>query len=638
MLVIKLKWTGDKERYVKEQTQQDCPITTHSRQILLFGPGTCHHLLRQNNSCPLHPGLIATLFAPQPSLMSFPTQRRLSTRRGSVSAGDPYGTHWLLNENPNRSSSSTLTIVRVVSPPVPPQTEVFLHEPPSRRNHIRHSSGSSAGSSSSQMFHQDTPASRMSFAFSSFSGNSNPEHAGNNNSPCTESLTNSPRSRPSSPNQSRRATPHSSSQPRLSPEQLLALARQPTSVQYNSPSKNISFYSLDTLSPEPLYGQTLSASFTPLAADVYLPFIDRPAEVSILISNPPSAKLFSLLARTFPKCEGQTSPSSSPKTVDMSGFPKDPKIWTFVQLFSWMTAVSRTIAPDALWVHQVRACIHERSELIWERIKGALGVPPELDMDDDADGIQALFADSDSIAVEIGEGVSAAQILPDNDDPEAFPTAHFEAGRDGDTDPLSLLIENIMSTSKSPSMMASNSYPGNQPPLSLPSSLASPSSLSQSLLHSPLTQEAGLHNILEAQEETESELNTSGNVGPGTPITATKGALDVHRMIHGLKISTSPILSPNIRRRAYSVTSSPSRPSTMLPQISPTRSFSSSPYPRPNRSYSSGSLHSNTSVKCDLVGTRVPGNPLFPSNFARLAVGPTLKAKYVTCFLLKRVS
>lgn len=29
----------------------------------------------------------------------------------------------------------------------------------------------------------------------------------------------------------------------------------------------------------------------------------------------------------------------------------------------------------------------------------------------------------------------------------------------------------------------------------------------------------------------------------------------------------------------------------------------------------------------DPVGDRGPGNPLFPSNFARLALGPTLSAK-----------
>jgi hypothetical protein len=31
----------------------------------------------------------------------------------------------------------------------------------------------------------------------------------------------------------------------------------------------------------------------------------------------------------------------------------------------------------------------------------------------------------------------------------------------------------------------------------------------------------------------------------------------------------------------------------------------------------------------DVAGERGPGNPLFPTNFAKLALGPTLTAKYV---------
>ena len=35
----------------------------------------------------------------------------------------------------------------------------------------------------------------------------------------------------------------------------------------------------------------------------------------------------------------------------------------------------------------------------------------------------------------------------------------------------------------------------------------------------------------------------------------------------------------------------------------------------------------------DVVGERGPGNPLFPTSFARLALGPTLTAKYVSAEL-----
>ena len=34
---------------------------------------------------------------------------------------------------------------------------------------------------------------------------------------------------------------------------------------------------------------------------------------------------------------------------------------------------------DVEWVQQAKLCISARSELIWERVKAALGVPPELD-------------------------------------------------------------------------------------------------------------------------------------------------------------------------------------------------------------------------------------------------------------------
>jgi hypothetical protein len=169
--------------------------------------------------------------------------------------------------------------------------------------------------------------------------------------------------------------------------------------------------------------------------------------------------------------------------------------------------------------------------------------------------------------------------------------------------------------------------------------------LSQAL--SPLIPEAGLQNISEDQEETEDDLSTARSVSPEKPTAATQGDHTAAKppdepqllqdTIQGLKISTSPLQysfvpSPNVHRRAYSVTSSPSRNPTSLPHDSQSRPFSSSPHPR---SSSLGSLHSRTSVSYDPVGDRVPGNPLFPSNFARLAVGPTLKAKCVPFLFLK---
>ncbi|KIM90605.1 hypothetical protein PILCRDRAFT_812360 [Piloderma croceum F 1598] len=596
--------------------------------------------LEVSQLCP--PMATQLLVSPSPPIdlpMSPSTHRRLSSRRGSISASDPFGTHLHLNENPDRSSSSTLTIVRVTSP-----TDPAISEHPSRRNYLRHGSGSSAGPGSPSTGRQDAPSSRLSFAFSSFSGSQTTGLSANsNNTPRSESPTNSLRPRPSSPNQNRPSRSHSSSQPRLSPDQLLALARHSTSGQHSSPYK--APYA-DLVFPGSSYGETSPASFTPLAPDVYLPFIDRPAEVLALISSPPSGKLFSLLGQTFPRSKGQPSPSIAALTsslqiaVDLSAFPEDPTTWTFPELILWLTTVPRTVAPDAFWVHQMRACIHERSELIWERVKGALGVPPELDMedddDDDDDGGQELFKSSDITTVRTGEEYLTAQASSDSDHHDDFVSSPIDADSDSDYNPLSLSIENIISTSTPSPITPSGSYT-NPPPLSLPSSLGAPSSLS----HSPHVPDAGLQNITEDQEETEENPDTPENVGLGKQIKedyTTAKSLDEAQpqcTIQGLKISTSSLRNstdspPSSYRRAYSVNSSPQQPA-LHPQGSPGHAFSllsSSPHTRPKslRSSSFGSLHSSSSLPYDPVGDRVPGNPLFPSNFARLAVGPTLRA------------
>src|ERR1700722_17795860 len=96
---------------------------------------------------------------------SQPPRRPLVRRRGSISAGDPFGTHAALNLDPNLSSSSTLTIVRIdPNQPSPgkasgPSLEPSLISPHKSRFHRR---VSSAGSPVQTL-------SRLSFAFSSFS-------------------------------------------------------------------------------------------------------------------------------------------------------------------------------------------------------------------------------------------------------------------------------------------------------------------------------------------------------------------------------------------------------------------------------------------------------------------------------------
>ncbi|KIJ46251.1 hypothetical protein M422DRAFT_29384 [Sphaerobolus stellatus SS14] len=107
--------------------------------------------------------------------------------------------------------------------------------------------------------------------------------------------------------------------------------------------------------------------FTPIPDEHYLPFIDRASEVQELISSPSSraCKLFLLLAQTFPK-------DALPGT-------EDPKTWTYAQLEEWLVKTSREEANDTEWVRKAHLCIANKSDFIWERIKAALGVPPELE-------------------------------------------------------------------------------------------------------------------------------------------------------------------------------------------------------------------------------------------------------------------
>jgi len=57
----------------------------------------------------------------------------------------------------------------------------------------------------------------------------------------------------------------------------------------------------------------------------------------------------------------------------------DPSTWNYAQLETWLTKTTRDESPDIEWVQKARACIKHRSELMWEKVKAALGVPPELD-------------------------------------------------------------------------------------------------------------------------------------------------------------------------------------------------------------------------------------------------------------------
>ncbi|TFK39888.1 hypothetical protein BDQ12DRAFT_665099 [Crucibulum laeve] len=695
--------------------------------------------------------------------MHAPPRRRLSARRGSTTAPDPLGLHNELNHNPARATSSTLTIVRVTSPVVtPPPT---LHEPPSspvlnqRRLHRRIGNNPATSPPSNE---PAAGSGRLSFAFSSFSG-SGPAQGGPSTSPGNPrdrapSPSSSPRLRPSSP----RLGPTSSfpSKPRLTPDQLVDLARSSTSPNTLAQIQNQSAHSehgspapssyspvLRAHSPHltPAAGSVQPATFTPLPDDIYLPFIERPSEVETLITTPPDVKLFSLLAQTFTKTPAVELTESSlvpTSKEEKPALPRDPKIWSYSQLIYHLTQVDRDVAPDPIWAFAARKCILSHSELIWERIKGALGIPPELDVDfdfsreeeddmsspntsdisdDEGRGARGHWSDWDEtidspmylkhsskrLSVEspstsfylhrthtgesardknedlfkaqmddklqgLQEGfvrnssnetstitvdMSTARQTPFSNTPgQASPPSDgiiigafsppTVAHRDESPEGGFLSIEPLIAPSTSPSI--------NPPPLSLPSSLGAGD---------------GLGDIAEGAEEEEEEAAGDAVASTSADQLAPLEDPDLisPSQIQGLRISTSPlpaasgtpVLSPVSPLPPY-VAPSASAPSAsqipMQPQSrSGSRASSFSSYIGPFQRSESGSnlaaaraalqaeagYHSGyassagyassdagdmSDTPYDPVADRAPGNPLFPSNFARLALGPTLRA------------
>lgn len=432
----------------------------------------------------------------------------------------------------------------------------------------------------------------------------------------------------------------------MSPEQLVDLARQSTSPRYVPPPASApSTPHLPALTSPVNHAAgaiTVPATFTPLPDDIYLPFIDRPIEVTQLLSTHPTTKLLSLLAQTFPRTQG-------PENVNDSTFSADPATWSFGTLRFWLTNVDRQTASDALWVCNARRCVLSHSELIWERLKGALGVPPELEVDGEYDTESVIAVDdhpprvSDSPipaildtdgAVE-GSGESDTHTTPFLPS-DVQSTQHDSMPSSPREDPLStpphLLIEPILATPSNGNVSTCGS--ANPPPLSLPSNLSQSTSLGQG---------DGLQDIGEEAED-EDGADTEAPEKDTQPV-------EDSLQIHGLRISTSSVpSSPAFVSQPFSHPTSPvmnsndsRRNSTELKwsseftfpltrRISRTSSHGSvSSLGRPTFSYIHNSAGSdfgdNDSERLyDPVGDRGPGNPLFPSNFARLALGPTLSA------------
>jgi len=271
---------------------------------------------------------------------------------------------------------------------------------------------------------------------------------------------------------------------------------------------------------------------------------------------------------------------------------KDPKSWTHAQLEYWFRRVDRDVASDEEWAIKARACVHSHSELLWERIKGALGVPPELDIseeemeEDDTGGLDASITDL---------------MLPPADTTHKpdFSLACYTTGNDDvfddDFDPPPISIEPVFA-------MDPNMSPSVEP-------------------------QVGLGDISEAAEE-EAENAEAEDTSSLLP------PRQEEEVIHGLRISTS-----------FSSPASHVHGNTPSALVSPIAvgsgggggaANSDGGYTLRRSNSSSSSIHIDGRVSPYFVYRgahdddrieRGHGSPLFPSNFANLATSPTLRPK-----------
>ncbi|KAI9448773.1 hypothetical protein BJY52DRAFT_1310599 [Lactarius psammicola] len=528
--------------------------------------------------------------------------RRVLQRRGSATAADPWGAHLELNMNPGRTTSCKLTIVRVN--PTTPQIQLD-EQPPSPQHHRRHIGFASHsqiphrrhGSSHGHTVGGKGENTRMSFASASFAPPGSPTGPG---------------PRPGSPTHGHHGHGHglnrrsSAPKPRLSADQIISLAQQSCNPQSAPSSPRTPGGSLTALTAAAARSER--TSFTAIPDDVFLPFVDRTDEVKALFTSPqPGARLFALLAQTFAPQSALESP-----VTDDAVFTTDPRKWSSAQLEFWMKQVDRDTAPDEVWVGLIRRCVLFHSELIWERIKGALGAPPELDPDGfEEDPFTAdkpltfndfkLNSFSDFVA-------SPAEHHPPIPDTPPQPQPASDHASESN---VSVPAED------SPSISTLTIEP-----------VLMPSSPSTEHDHPP-TRPGGhrMHDISEdvleeSNENEDEELSKPADTSP--------------QIIQGLRISTAPATpgifagdSPHTRLLRTSSMSSVNQ----LQQQQQPKTPDDFPSPPPRRSSMSSlgrrwsyAASNASSEVYNVVGERGPGNPLFPTNFARLALGPTLSA------------
>ena len=161
-----------------------------------------------------------------------------------------------------------------------------------------------------------------------------------------------------------------------------------------------------------------TANFLPLPDGQFLPFLDRPTEVSDFINTSPTNRLMALLELAFPvhlrrhrtrTGDAQPSPSAANQTGGSYSHPPTkqsyrdapPLAWSYDMLLEWMLTVARSEADDAAWIHAIRICVMAHSEQICATLLTALGVPMEGGADLDVVSLPVGVPETDLVLPEL---------------------------------------------------------------------------------------------------------------------------------------------------------------------------------------------------------------------------------------------
>ena len=236
----------------------------------------------------------------------------------------------------------------------------------------------------------------------------------------------------------------------LTPQQLCDLAQSSTQPSHFAKSEAIEtsssprspVYSPDHSSP---FTSHTTANFLPLPNGQFLPFLDRPTEVSDFINTSPTNRLMALLELAFPAqlhrqrtrsedaqpplgASNQTMGTCSQPPTKQSYRDAPPLAWSYDMLLEWMLTVARSEADDAAWIHAIRTCVMAHSEQICATLLTALGVPMEGGADFDVVSLPVGVPDTDPVLPELfttcaGGPLAQLPTLPEapyNENEDAF--------------------------------------------------------------------------------------------------------------------------------------------------------------------------------------------------------------------------